>query len=127
VASAKIISRDNRLNADKTVSIFLRIIHNSKAHLKLLWRIPAPLWDKKKKEVRRGYPDYIRINQDIEDKLYAAKQYLLDCKLKKITPDPVKYFTYGTVGDDLISLLHVTCPLAFLWSHLFIQILELLY
>ncbi len=102
MASASIYIQE-RPYKDGNVPIFLRIILHRKVYLKQLAKVPEEYVDRKRKEVRQKHRQSYQVNRLILNELDEAKKYLLDCQLKKINPDPERFFKGGKVGSSLIE------------------------
>lgn len=105
MASVKLYARTDRVNADGTISIVLKIIHNRKNYKKTLYRIPEKMWDDKNMQVRRGVEDYIKINIDIQEEVARVRKAIMNAKLKKLPINPSDILYGRTVGDDIVSHL----------------------
>ncbi len=88
---------------DGTVGIYLRLIHNRKIHLRQLCRVMPGEIDHKRQQVRGRTGEAHRINSLINKSLADAKEYLIDCQIKKIEPDPDGYFNSGKRGDTIVD------------------------
>jgi len=92
-----------KIYKDGTTGIFIRIIHNRKIHLKQICKVKAEMVDHKRKQVRGRMAESHQLNSLISKSLADVKEYLIDCMLKKIEPDPVTYFKAGKRGDTLVD------------------------
>lgn len=104
MASAKIKVK-RQLNKDGTLSVGLQIIHGRTSYWKLLLHVYPGEWDSKKLRVRERGPHSVNQNQIIADRLKEAEDYLLNCQLKKRSPDPHAFLHGARVGQDLVSHL----------------------
>jgi len=82
---------------DGTVPIFLRLIIDRQIYLNQICKAQDIGVDRKKKEIRKGQPDYMRLNLLISRTLQDAKEYLIGCDLRKVTPDAGVFF--GMAGN----------------------------
>jgi integrase len=92
-----------KVYTDGTVGVYLRIIHNRKIHLRQLCRVMPGEIDHKKQEVRGRTGEAYRLNSLINKSLADAKEYLIDCQIKKIEPDPIGYFNSGKRGETIVD------------------------
>lgn len=104
MASAKIVIR-NPPNKDGTVSVILQIIHRRRVYPKAILKVEQGDWDPKRNEVRYRNRNAVKYNQIIADRLKEAKDYLLDCQLKRVDPDVDRFFKRHASGDNIVDRL----------------------
>mgnify|MGYP003463827387 FL=1 len=92
---------------DGTVPVFLRVIIDRKIHLKQICKPLAVNIDRKKKEVRKNERDYMRLNLLISRTLQEAKEYLIDCDLRKVTPDAQTFFGMSGGMDTIAGQIEI--------------------
>lgn len=93
---------------DGTVPVFIRLTIDRQIYLKQICKSRIANVDFKKKEIRKGEPGYIKLNLLISRTLQEAKEYLIDCKLRKANPDAAAFFgsadRSGTISAHITNL-----------------------
>ena len=100
MASASIYTQSKPYK-DGTVPVFIRLTIDRQIYLKQICKVVDTGIDRKKKEIRKGQPDYMRLNLLISRTLQDAKEYLIDCDLRKVTPDASVFFGMKDKGDTI--------------------------
>ena len=66
IAVIKLVLRTNKVLADGSHPIMLRCSFNGMKEISTHYSVPAKFWDKKNELVKKGYPNYVMINFEIQ-------------------------------------------------------------
>lgn len=69
--------------------------------------MPAEFWDDRRGQVRHKHENSAQYNQIIENARTAAQNYILDCQIRKVNPDPQLFLHGVKYGEDVIGHLTV--------------------
>lgn len=92
MSSAKIIYKPSKVFTDGKSPVLIQIIHNRKQYTKQILKIEAHNFDSEAMKVKKKVKGHKAMNMLLDRELLKANQYLLDCQIKGINPNPKLFF-----------------------------------
>lgn len=106
MSSAKIVVT-NRVYKDGCTPIFIQIIHNRKKYRVQICKIEEAYLDRSSGSIKSKHPLSHKLNMLIFRTLSETNEYLIDCKLKNIQPDPKTFLNKKSSSDDVATLIEI--------------------
>jgi integrase/recombinase XerD len=105
MASITLLLKDNKVDQNGEMPIYLRIIKGRKAKfISLGYKVNPALWDEAKMRVKKGYPNSARMNAFLATKVAEAEDVALTMETgkKQVSSRKIKE---GIMGSEQVSII----------------------
>ena len=105
MASITLLLKDNKVDQNGDMPIYLRIIKGRKAKfISLGYKVNPKLWDEAKMRVKKGYPNSARMNAFLAAKIAEAEDVALSMETgkKQVSSRKIKE---GIMGGEQVSII----------------------